>query len=132
MIKAAAGLASVWVVGAIFISAVDTNPALLLGFGTWLEFGKGRVLVGVDELDPDFNTVLETGGEKTHLLTVGEIPSHQHGYTAPNAPANSRLVGLLSSVDGVTPGALTDATGGGGAHNNVQPYITVRMWRRVA
>lgn len=128
----AASVLPMWTIGAIFITAVDTNPAALLGFGTWQAFGSGRVMVGVDELDPDFNTVLEMGGEKTHTLTVGEMPAHDHTYTAPNSPANSRLVGLLSSVDGVSAATATSQTGGGAAHNNLQPYITVRMWRRVA
>lgn len=53
-------------VGSVFISAVSTNPATLLGYGTWSSLGEGRVLVGVDTSDPDFDTVLETGGSKVH------------------------------------------------------------------
>jgi microcystin-dependent protein len=49
-----------------------------LGFGTWAAFGAGRVLVGLDAGDVDFDTVEETGGAKTHTLTVDEMPSHTH------------------------------------------------------
>lgn len=55
-------------VGAIFVSIDPTNPATTLGYGTWAAFGTGRVLVGVDTGDTDFDTVEETGGSKT--LTI--------------------------------------------------------------
>lgn len=52
-------------VGAIFTTINPANPATTLGYGAWSAFAKGRVLVGVDPLDPDFDTVEETGGSKT-------------------------------------------------------------------
>jgi hypothetical protein len=52
-------------VGSVFISVVNTNPGTLLGYGTWSAFASGRVLVGVDSSDTDFDTVEETGGAKT-------------------------------------------------------------------
>lgn len=54
-----------WPVGSVYVSTVATNPASTLGFGTWEAFAAGRVLVGVDAGDADFDTVLETGGSKT-------------------------------------------------------------------
>jgi hypothetical protein len=60
----------VWPVGSIFLSTVATNPATLMGFGTWQAFGTGRVLVGCDAGDPDFDMVEETGGSKTHKHTI--------------------------------------------------------------
>lgn len=51
-------------VGAIYISTSSANPATALGYGTWSAFGTGRVLVGIDTSDPDFDTVEETGGSK--------------------------------------------------------------------
>jgi len=63
-----------WPVGSIFLSTVPTNPAVLLGFGTWVAFAQGRVLVGIDPTQVEFDTVLETGGAKTHVLTVAETP----------------------------------------------------------
>lgn len=51
-------------VGAIYTSVTGVNPATELGYGTWTAFGTGRVLVGVDTSDVDFDTVMETGGSK--------------------------------------------------------------------
>ena len=55
-------------VGAIFTTVDVTNPATVLGYGTWSQFGQGRVLVGVDVTDTDFDTVQETGGAKVRAL----------------------------------------------------------------
>lgn len=65
---------SLWPVGTIFTTVDPRNPRELLGFGTWVRFAQGRVLVGVNEDDPDFATVMQTGGEKKHTLTVPETP----------------------------------------------------------
>ncbi|HLB68449.1 MAG TPA: hypothetical protein VJN63_08305, partial [Thermoplasmata archaeon] len=53
-------------VGGVYINLTGTNPATELGYGTWAAFGAGRLLVGLDAADPDFDTVRETGGAKTH------------------------------------------------------------------
>ncbi|MCW1043450.1 phage baseplate protein, partial [Streptococcus anginosus] len=58
-------------------STAPTNPTTFMG-GVWERFGNGRVLVCVDEADADFNTANKTGGEKTHTLTIDEMPSHSH------------------------------------------------------
>lgn len=65
-------------VGDIYLTTNAGNPSTLLGYGTWIIFGAGRVLVGHDVADADFDTVEETGGAKTHTLTSGEMPSHTH------------------------------------------------------
>ena len=52
-------------VGSVFMAVVSTNPATLLGYGTWAAIGAGRVLVGLDSGDTDFDTAEETGGAKT-------------------------------------------------------------------
>lgn len=54
----------IYQVGAIYVTVDDENPAITLGYGTWEAFGVGRVLVGVDTSDADFDTVMETGGSK--------------------------------------------------------------------
>ena len=61
-------------VGSIYISVASTSPATLFG-GTWVAFGAGRVLVGINSGDADFDTVEETRGEKTHTLTAAEQAS---------------------------------------------------------
>ena len=117
-------------VGGIFVSTVSTNPNTLLGYGTWEAFGAGRTIVGIDGGQTEFDTNGETGGAKTHTLTVDEIPSHRHTYTQPNTPSANVGVGLTNSVPGVTEGINSGATGGGAAHNNLQPYIVVYLWKR--
>ena len=68
-------------IGSVYINASNsTNPASLLGFGTWVAFGAGKVMVGLDAGDTSFDTVGETGGEKTHILTVAEMPAHKHKF----------------------------------------------------
>jgi hypothetical protein len=125
-------------VGSIYTSVVATNPATLLGVGTWTAFGEGKVMVGIDSGDTDFDTVLETGGSKTdsHTLTVAEIPSHDHDLYTRGSGADS-----ITSVSAATQaGPINTDTnsvrpvGGGGAHTHdiVQPYIVVYMWRRTA
>jgi hypothetical protein len=86
-------------VGSVFISVVSTNPATLLGYGTWSAIATGRTLVGLDSGDTDFDTVEETGGSKTvasagsnaaeaaHThsvtsnVTIGSEAAHTHDYT---------------------------------------------------
>lgn len=90
---------------------------------------KGRTLVGKDSTDTDFNTLGKTGGEKTHTLTVSEMPSHNHLRDIENKIVNNGSGGAWSpSLKGT--GNMTDEnnstrnTGGGQAHNNLQPYLT--------
>jgi hypothetical protein len=74
-------------VGAVFISVVSTNPSTLLGYGTWASFGAGRVLVGFDSGDSDFDAAEKTGGAKTKAISahsgtaVADHASHTHTYT---------------------------------------------------
>ena len=126
-------------VGSILMSAVNTNPSTYIG-GTWVAWGSGRVPVGVDTSQTEFDTVEETGGEKTHTLTVSEMPDHSHYFTSnheyvPNVIGNASVQGgdsypdLVRSNGGMTG---TDGTGGDQPHNNLQPYITCYMWKRTA
>jgi hypothetical protein len=118
-------------VGAIYTSVVSTNPSSLFG-GTWVAFAAGRVLVGINSSDGDFNQSQETGGAKTVTLTAAQsgLPAHSH---------TQRGGGFNGSV-GIEPGSnlysnlgSTGTTGGQSAsqaHNNLQPYIVVYMWKR--
>ena len=125
-------------VGSIYINAgVATNPGTLLGFGTWTAFGTGRVIVGVDSSDTDFDAVRETGGSKTdsHALTIAELPSHTHETTL-RGNGENETQNFPSASDNTDPSRTmtSGATGGGAAHSHdiVQPYITAYMWRRTA
>lgn len=65
-------------VGSLYVSISPTNPAVLFGFGTWVAFGAGRVMVGVDPGDADFDAAEKTTGAKTVTLTEAQIPAHTH------------------------------------------------------
>jgi hypothetical protein len=126
-------LAAAYPVGSIYMNATNSsNPATLLGFGTWVAFGAGRVPVGIDSGDTDFDTAEETGGAKTHTLTTSEIPAHTHTYSESSDGPDASGVG--AGYDPPTAVGRQDAdsgsTGGGQAHNNLQPYIVVYMWKR--
>ena len=120
----------VYPVGSIYFNAaVATNPATLLGFGTWAAYGGGRVMVGVHS-SGTFDGLNETGGAETHTMSVAEMPAHTHsiepGITGDGGATGSAGVRVTHSANN------TSSTGGGGAHNNIQPYITVYMWKRTA
>ena len=121
-------------VGFVVTLGVSTSPATLYGFGTWTAI-TGRVIVGRDSGQTEFDTLNETGGAKTHTLTTAEIPAHTHpdypinyGFT----PSGANLVGAMDISAGIPQSAATGSTGGGGAHNNLQPYIVKYVWERTA
>ena len=146
----------IYPVGSIYMSVNSTNPGELFG-GTWVAWGQGRVPVGVST-SGTFNTVEKTGGSETHKLTVAQMPSHthtqnshRHNYGRPalfggennddGSIFTPRYSGRTSSQykgnsNGWTEMSYTTATnqntGGGEAHNNLQPYITCYMFKRTA
>ena len=161
----------IYPVGSIYMSTVSTNPATLFGFGTWEAMPAGRVLLAQGK--SDWGTTYEagsSGGEATHQLTVGELPSHGHTASTDTININGgfRLdgteIGVLTSASGVfsigssfTPSKGHGNSGGGSnagrninfnsthshkitinnvgegqSHNNIQPYLTVYMWKRVS
>jgi hypothetical protein len=146
-VAAAASLA--YPVGSIYINAsVSTNPATLFGFGTWTAFGAGRVLVGLNASDSSFDTVEETGGSKdaivvSHTHSVSD-PEHSHGnsdsVSAQRGSDNGGAATLTSgttrtdsmNTESASTGISIQSTGSSGTNANLQPYITVYMWKRVA
>lgn len=125
--------ALVYPVGSIYMNAnVATNPATLLGFGTWAAYAEGRVPVGKAS-SGTFDTLNATGGAETHTLTIAEMPEHNHNIS----PTLTRGSGTDGDPDKASGGGNQGSfsisnTGGGGAHNNLQPYIVVYMWKRTA
>ena len=105
--------------------------------GTWERWGAGKVPVGVDPNDTDFNAPNKSGGAKTVTLTIAQIPSHRHYTSNFNGGGNNQGCSTTNAnPHGDTnywnfnnPGN-SSATGGGQAHNNLQPYMTLYMWRR--
>ena len=88
---------------------------------------RGRVPVGYDSTQTEFNSTGKTGGEKTHTLTVSEMPSHSHTFHANLVYSGSGSDGSgLKQGSDSRPSSTIDSTGGGNAHNNLQPYIVTR------
>ena len=130
----------VYPVGSIYMSVNSTSPATLFG-GTWEAISQGRTLVGVGT-GTDINgdtmtwTAEATGGEYLHTLTIDEMPSHSHvswihGNVNPTSHSVSKdyftYAGWGSSYHDTW-----ENTGGGQAHNNLQPFFAVYMWKRTA
>lgn len=126
---------TIYPVGSIYMSVNATNPSELFG-GTWAAWGSGRVPVGVDTSDSDFSTIEKTGGEKTHELSINEMPSHTHANYAKrtNVTINSSgntIISCHRSNTGASTGDNIGKTGSNAPHNNLQPYITCYMWKRI-
>lgn len=147
-------------VGSVFIAVVSSNPGTLLGYGTWVAFAAGKMLVGLNASDVDFDVVEETGGSKTHTQTVPEMPIHTHIQDAHNhtqdahghsvngntasltagaswAAAVGTNKGVLTATDVATATnqaatATNQNAGGGDPMNVMNPYIVVYMWKRTA
>ena len=123
----------IYPVGSIYLSVNSVNPSTLFG-GTWVAFGTGRTLVGVDTNDSSFNTVEKTGGEKSHQLTINEMPSHTHNITGAAGGTSFPVTnyGDFIAKNTAYEYGFNTYTGGNGYHNNLQPYITCYMWKRTA
>lgn len=149
-----------WPVGSIYFSVDSANPTTKLGGGTWVAWGKGRMPIGVDPAQTEFDAVEETGGEKTHQLTVAELPSHDHApgtLSTDNSgdhthDINRRIAagnvggsaggsgtgtvdvqtGPSGNHNHIVTSGKTAATGSGTAHQNMPPFITCYMWKRTA
>lgn len=124
-------------VGDLFLTTIATNPSSYLG-GKWELFGPGRCLVCVDTSQTEFNAVKKTGGEKTHKLTVNEMPNHNHNMQKRYAKQVDWNMGYPDAIHYSgdwynTYGVVSTAnTGGNQAHNNLQPFITCYVWIRTA
>lgn len=113
------------------------------GYGTWEEYGSGRVTVGAGA----GYTVGSEGGEESHKLTVNETPRHSHIQYAITRDGNDNKI-VMTKPAGELGGATqpqsygysgtgskyltTGSVGNSAAHNNLQPYRTVYRWRRIA
>lgn len=139
-------LDAMYPVGSIYISTNNVSPATFFG-GTWVQI-KGRFLLGTGAPDDNTNAYWGTnltydgankydenakskGGESLHTLITYEMPSHTHkGMYSSGDGQNAGMKGVATNnwyADG-----YNEATGGGGAHNNMPPYYVVYMWERTA
>lgn len=123
-------------IGHILIDAGDTNPNTYLNYGTWVAFGAGQVLVGLDVAQDEFSALGMGGGEKTHTLNENEMPYHRHQENVGSDDPDGAIVvvaGVRHNAAG-SNGASTHTgfAGGSQPHNNLQPYIVVKFWKRTA
>jgi len=97
----------------------------------WTEFtnARGRVVVGKNPSDPSFDSLQETGGEKTHTLTVSEMPQHRHTVFTMVSWGNGNSINPGTGGQGwpgfAGNGMFTDYQGSSSSHNNLQPYISL-------
>lgn len=135
-------LNSIYPVGSIYMSTNNNSPQNFLG-GTWVRI-EGRFLLGAGSV---YNAG-STGGEATHKLDLGEMPSHGHtvrvyggvssgGYSYVAKAGPDYVTATSTSVTG--SGTLYSVTnmsvssnGSGQAHNNMPPYLAVYIWKRTA
>lgn len=140
-------------VGSVFLSVVSTNPATLIGYGTWEQIASGQMLVGQNSGDSDFDVAEETGGSKTKTISAGNLPQlsvtvtdpgHNHVLTelrdATTGPATTNIAltadassQLGTKVTGTRTTGITATANTGGANtalNVVNPYFVVYVWKR--
>ena len=145
----------VYPVGSIFTTvhnyADSAAVVTAIGGTTWVRFGAGRVMVGYNASDVDFDTAEETGGAKTHALTFTEMPAHSHQWYKEGSGLGKRIDGTTGNpkynsfdsdgneeefADPLSENLYTDTAhnrnSNGSAHNNLQPYVVVYMWKRTA
>lgn len=122
-------LDNVYPIGSIYMNVNSTNPGTLFG-GTWKQI-QGKFLLGMSSSYPAGSQ----GGEAQHTLTKAEMPAHTHGY---DFTGQSNVTGLtairLYDADGRMneyQGSSASA-GGGAAHNNMPPYLSIYIWKRTA
>lgn len=143
-----AALAAVFPVGSIYTATVSTNPATLLGFGTWTAFAAGKTIIG----NGGGFTAGATGGSAdaitvshTHTATSTVTdPSHSHAYrTGAGGPPFDQVsissqsqynvgTSTLSATTGISVATSIASTGSSGTNANLPPYIVVYMWTRTA
>lgn len=130
----------IYPVGAIYMSVSSTSPASLFG-GTWTQWGSGRVPIGINSSDSDFNTVEKTGGSKEYELRalIGAVGGNVNtiGYDSEEVvPGYGSYDMVLDASAGAKPQGASNTTrvvkSDGNPATTVQPYITCYMWKRVS
>lgn len=152
----------IYPIGAIYMSTVSTNPATLFKIGNWEALPAGRVLLAQGTSTWGVNySAGGTGGEDKHTLTVSESAPHNHtGSATTSGSTHTHALTMQAShgesgnggvprfsdgdiwspyktqnlsAAGEHSHAITiNNSGGGQAHNNMQPYLSVYMWKRTS
>ena len=126
---------TIYPVGSIYLSVNDINPNILFGFGAW-ERIQDKFLLGAGTQFPAGSE----GGEVEHALTELEMPAHDHEFDRhqlwrnESIPPSTSTQGDGYGANNKTLPIYTDstiATGAGEAHNNMPPYLSVYIWKRI-
>ena len=142
-------------VGYIWMSTQNVSPESIVG-GKWTPWGAGKVPVGVDQSQTEFNTVEKSGGSKATESHSHTTPNHKHTITAASGGSHTHTIGTAKTTKtgGSATRSTASKTGTGGAHThtlnqtssgggntgsaggtgsgNLQPYITCYMFKRTA
>jgi hypothetical protein len=142
-----AALQALHPVGSIYTATVSTNPGTLFGFGTWVAYGAGRVLIGdgggysagatggsadaitVSHTHTATSTVTDPGHAHTYNQPVGQVGYSQGGSQSVPYPVSTSTG---SASTGITVATTNASTGSSGTNANLQPYVVVYMWNRTA
>lgn len=124
----------IYPIGSIYLSVNSTSPQQLFG-GEWEQI-KDKFLLSAG----DTYSSGSEGGEATHTLTVEEMPSHNHSLSDPIDKNSIKLGSMTGDANwaltkraaGYDYNLGTNSAGGGVAHNNMPPYLTVYMWKRTS
>jgi hypothetical protein len=152
-------LQALYPVGTVYTNATSsTNPATLLGFGTWTAFGAGKVMIGLDSGDATFSTVGNTGGSKdaivvshTHTATstvtdsghyhTSGMPSDYNAFGTASISSTNQKAGTSTvstspitstATTGITVATTNSTTGSSATNANLPPYVVVYIWKRTA
>jgi hypothetical protein len=125
----------VYPVGSIYVSTSNISPSTLFGFGSWEQI-KDRFLLAAGTT----HSAGSIGGEETHTLTTQEMPRHNHMFTLADPQAGSlgaEYTCINRDAYEVYSKGWADTTivmhaGKSAAHNNMPPYLTVYMWKRIS
>ena len=153
-------LERIYPVGSLYSSTLSTNPGTTMAFGTWVAHAQGRALVGVGNNGQTTWAQGDKRGSETHTLTTAQMPSHTHGSgsygtnsagnhrhsipaiqvygdqlysgSANNAHSNGTQNTGYAGSHSHSVNGTSGSSGGGSAHNNVQPSIAIYVWKRTA
>ena len=125
-------------VGDLYFTTNQENPSSMLGYGTWVLYGQGKAIVGLSDIDnsisPNWNKYIGgIFGEYEHTLNVNEMPKHVHQQGA-SFTGLGKIEGYPTSAPKDDNYSLADTREAGGSqpHNNVQPSVTVAIWKRTS
>ena len=125
----------VYPVGSIYMSVSSTSPETLFG-GTWSRISGCFLLAATDGGAQGGNGNASiaagyTGGEATHKLVASEMPSHTHRSNIRNQGSGGGTTTHGTWGTSGTDNITTGSAGGDGAHNNMPPYLSVYVWKRI-